>query len=333
MSDSPLRIGIAGAGAIGFFIGGRLAQAGHRVRFLARPRLRDAVMEEGLRLTDYEGRDDMLTGLTVSDDPAVLEEADLVLVTVKSAATVEMARLIAQYAPKDARVISLQNGVGNPAVLAEALPGRDVRGGMVPFNVTQTGAAAFHRGTSGAIVVEAGATPLPDLSAPGLDWQETNDFAAVAWGKILVNLNNALNALADLPLLEQLHDRRWRRLMADQMEEALAVLRAAGIRPARFTAAPVRSVPHILRLPDWAFRRIAAQMLTIDPKARSSMWEDLTKGRRTEIDALQGAVLALAEAEGVDCPLMRSVVAAIREAEAAGRGPPGLSPNDLRAKG
>lgn len=330
MSDRPLNIAIAGAGAIGFFVGGRLKQAGHRVLFLARPRIRDAVAEAGwLTLTDFEGRDDKLMALKISDDPAVMEDADLVLVTVKSAATAEMAGLIAQYTPRTAPVISLQNGVTNPQILADALPGRDVRGGMVPFNVTQTGPAAFHRGTSGDIIVQAGAAPLPDLSAPGLAWAETADFDAVQWGKLLINLNNALNALADMPLLEQLQDRRWRVVMAAQMTEALAVLKAAGITPARFTAAPPALVPHLLRLPTWLFRRIAAKMLTIDPKARSSMWDDLHQGRKTEIDALQGAVLALADQHRVACPCMRRITAAIRAAETAGDGPPGLSPTDL----
>ncbi len=328
MSD-PLRIGVAGAGAIGLFVGGRLVQAGHDVRFLARPRLRDEVAAHGLTLTDFEGRTDKLMDLALSDDPAVLEGCDLVLVTVKSAATTEMAGLIAQYGPQDAPVISLQNGVTNAATLRAVLPEHHVRGGMVPFNVTQTGPGAFHRGTSGDILVARGTAPLPDLSTPGLTWIEADDFEAVQWGKLLINLNNALNALSDLPLLTQLQNRAWRRLMAAQMDEALTVLKAAGITPAKFTAAPARLVPHILRLPTPLFRRIASQMLTIDPKARSSMWEDLTRRRPTEVDALQGAVLDLAAQHGLACPVMTKITAAIRKAEADAAGPPGLTPDDL----
>lgn len=325
-----LQIGIAGAGAIGFFVGGRLALAGHKVRVLARPRLRDEVAAHGLTLTDLEGRKDTLSGLEISDDPAVLDGCDLVLVTVKSAATAEMARLIAQYAPPDALIVSLQNGVTNIAQLRDALPVHDLRAGMVPFNVTQTGAATFHRGTSGDILVARGKTGFPALSAPGLSWREADDFEAVQWGKLLINLNNALNALSDLPLLTQLQDRAWRRLMADQMTEALHVLKAAKIRPARFTAAPPALVPHILRLPTPLFRRIAAQMLTIDPQARSSMWDDLTLRRTTEVDALQGAILALAAKHGVPCPFMRHITRAVKDAETAATGPPGLHASDLR---
>lgn len=330
MTDGALKIGIAGAGAIGCFVGGRLAQAGHDVRFLARMGLCKSVRAKGLRLTDFEGRDDVLEGLSFSDDPVALEGCDLILVCVKSAATAQMGGLIARYAPSGAVVISLQNGVTNAAELRAALPDWDVRAGTVPFNVTGSGEAAFHRGTSGAILVERRASGLPDLSAPGLEWEERGAFEEVQWGKLLVNLNNALNALSDLPLLEQLMDARWRRLMADQMGEALAVLRAAGIRPAKFMALPPALVPHVLRLPTPLFRRIAAKMLTIDPQARSSMWDDLTARRMTEVDALQGAVLTLAAEHGVQCPLMERIVTAVRQAEAAGEGPPGIAPDMLR---
>ena len=117
----------------------------------------------------------------------------------------------------------------------------------------------------------------------------------VQWGKLLLNLNNALNALSGLPLATQLADRRWRLLLAAQIEEALAVLKAAGIAPARIEGVPPRLIPSILRLPDWLFRLVARRMLAIDPAARSSMWEDLAARRPTEIDYLQGAILALAD--------------------------------------
>ena len=329
VSEPRQRIGIAGAGAIGFYIGGRLAQAGWDVAFLARPRLCDAVAAQGLTMTDYDGSEAVLQNLRVSSDPAVLSDADLIFVTVKSAATAEMARNLAEHAPRKATVVSLQNGVTNPQILANGLPEHDVRGGMVPFNVTQPAPTHFHCGTSGEILLERGSRAIPDLAAPGLVWQEVDDFEAVQWGKLLINLNNALNALADIPLLEQLQDRRWRLLMAAQIDEGLAVLRRAGISPARLTAAPPALIPFILRLPTWMFRRVAAQMMTIDPLARSSMWEDLTQRRPTEIDALQGAVLALALEHGLDCPVIERVTTALRAAADAQLGPPGVSPDTL----
>jgi 2-dehydropantoate 2-reductase len=152
---------------------------------------------------------------------------------------------------------------------------------------------------------------------------------AVLWGKLLLNLNNALNALSGLALAAQLGDRRWRVLLAAQIREALAVLKSAGIRPARIEGVPPQAIPYILRLPNWLFRVIAARMLAIDPQARSSMWEDLQLRRPTEIDYLQGAVLELGEKTGVGAPLTRRIVQLVKDAERAGAGPPALRPDQV----
>ena len=125
---------------------------------------------------------------------------------------------------------------------------------------------------------------------------------SILWGKLLVNLNNALNALSDMPLLDQLDDRKWRTRMADQWDEALTVMRAAGISPKPPTPAPPGLIPPILRLPTPLFRLIAKQMLTIDPQARSSMWEDLQRGRKTEVDELQGEIVRLGKKHGIPTP-------------------------------
>ena len=136
------------------------------------------------------------------------------------------------------------------------------------------------------------------LNVPGAPTREHHDMASVQWGKLLLNLNNALNALAGVPLATQLADRRWRLILAAQIREGLRVLKAAGVRPARIEAVPPGLIPRILRLPNWLFRRVAARMLAIDPQARSSMWEDLERRRPTEIDDLQGAILALGKKSG-----------------------------------
>ena len=321
------RIAVAGAGSIGCFVGGLLAAAGRDVRFLGRARICEAMAAHGLRLTDFGTLDMTLRNLAFDTDPArCLDGADVVLVAVKSGDTDGMAALIRDHAPQ-AQVISLQNGVGNADALRRALPGADVRAAMVPFNVVARGDGHFHRGTSGDIMVEAG--PLPDLDTDTLAWVPTDQIEAVQWGKLVLNLGNAINALSDRPLLEQLADRRWRRLMAAQMAEALRILSVAGITPAKSAAAPPSLIPHILRLPTPLFRRIAAQMLTIDASARSSMWEDLTLRRPTEIDALQGVILDLAARHGRQAPFNARLRQLIKQAEADGNGPPGLSPADI----
>ena len=231
------RITVAGAGSIGCYVGGVLADAGHDVRFLARDRIATACVERGLRLTDFDGRDLHVPAprMETAADMA-LAEAEVILVCVKSGDTAAMARDIAAHAPS-AQIISLQNGVENAGLLRAALPGADVRAAMVPFNVVPDGATRYHRASSGDILVEAG--PLPDFSTAALAWREVDNIEAVQWGKLLLNLGNAINALSDLPLLTQLHDRAWRTLMADQMAEALRILAAARIVPATAAGFPV----------------------------------------------------------------------------------------------
>jgi 2-dehydropantoate 2-reductase len=158
----------------------------------------------------------------------------------------------------------------------------------------------------------------------------TDDIGGVQWGKLLVNLFNALNALADLPLRQQLAQRSWRRLFADQMAEGLSAVRAAGIRPVSSTPIPANWTPHLLRLPDAVFEVLLGRTMKVDPEARSSMWEDLQRGRRTEIDYLQGVITEIADQHGLQVPLSRRVVALIKIAEASGNGSPGLTPEQIR---
>jgi 2-dehydropantoate 2-reductase len=331
--DSERPIGIAGAGSIGCFVGGMLAAGGRRAALLARPRVIGEIETHGLRLTSFDGIDRHLAEnqLTLSENPGVFAEAAVVLVTVKSADTAGMAEIIAKHAPADAVIVSLQNGVGNASLLREKLPGRRVLGGMVPFNVIALGDGRFHRATSGDIVIERDAEGTAEkLSAPGLKMRATDNITGVQWGKLLFNLNNALNALANLPLRAQLAQRPWRRLYADQVEEALAAIKAEGIRPVSAAPLPVSFMPPLLRLPDALFQVVLGRTMKIDPEARSSMWEDLQRGRRTEIDYLQGVITEIAARRGLAAPLSRRIAELIRKAEANGKGSPGLTPEQIR---
>jgi len=331
IADKP--IGVAGAGSIGCSVGGMLAASGRKVALLARPRVIGEIEANGLRLTSFEGFDRTVAAseLTLSEDPAIFANAGTVLVTVKSADTAEIADIIARHAPDDAVIVSLQNGVGNVSVLRQRLPGRRVLAAMVPFNVVAPGEGRFHRATSGDIVVEQDDMATAErLSVPGLKMRATENIAGVQWGKLLVNLNNALNALSGLPLRRQLAQRPWRRLLADQIAEGLVAIRAEGVTPVSPTPVPSGWTPSLLRLPDTIFQIMLGRTMKIDPEARSSMAEDLQRGRRTEIDYLQGIVVEIADRHGLEVPLSRRIAALIRSAEAAGRGSPALTPEQIR---
>jgi 2-dehydropantoate 2-reductase len=330
--DRP--IVVAGAGSIGCFVGGLIAAARRRVSLLARPRVTAEIERSGLTLTSLEGGSWQVASrqIRLSDDPNILTEAGVVLVAVKSADTAAIADAIAQHAPLDAVVVSLQNGIANVPVLRPHLPGRTVLAAMVPFNVIAAGEGRYHRATSGDIVIERDPTDIAArLSVPGLAMRATDDIVGVQWGKLLVNLNNAVNALSGLPLREQLGRRDWRALFADQIAEGLAAVRAEGIDPVSPTPVPSSWTPHLLRLPDALFRIALAPALKIDPQARSSMWEDLERRRHTEIDYLQGVITEIADRRGLRAPLSHRIVALIRDAEAARNGSPRLTVEQIRA--
>jgi 2-dehydropantoate 2-reductase len=194
-----------------------------------------------------------------------------------------------------------------------------VAAGMVPFNVVQTADGRYHRGTEGRLMAEASPALsrwLAAFEAAGLPLIERDDFLAVQWGKLLLNLNNAVNALSGVPLKAELSQRDYRRCLALLMDEALRALAASGIAPAQIGGVAPRRLPTMLRLPDWIYRRIAAASLKIDPEARSSMWEDLQAGRRTEVDYLNGAVVKLARAAGLEAPANRRIVELVHQVEA-----------------
>jgi 2-dehydropantoate 2-reductase len=229
----------------------------------------------------------------------------VILLCVKGGATMDAAREIAALFPPGSPVVSLQNGVENVARIRAAAPDLEAIAGMVPFNVMQPAPEHAHRATSGVICLARTSLTeslAADFAAAGLPLKLERDMRAVQWGKLLLNLNNPVNALSDLPLREELLDRDYRRVLAALIAEALAALRAAGIAPAKVAAAPPQLLPAILRLPTWLFTRLAARMLRIDPTARSSMWNDLQAGRVTEIDDLCGAIVRLGATHRVAVP-------------------------------
>ena len=315
LSACPGPVLVMGAGSIGCFIGGQLAAVGVDVQLVGRPRVLTALTQHGLSLSDLDGARHKLRPDQLSLSTTVPEGARpaLVLLCVKSGATAEAAAELGRVLPAGTLVLSLQNGISNAAVAQAAAPALRVLPGMVPYNVAEPGPGQFHRGTTGALAAQddpALRAWLPCWQAAGLPLQ----LRPVQWGKLLLNLNNPVNALSGLPLRAQLLDRGYRRCLAALMDEALATLQAAGITPAQVAAVKPRLLPTLLRLPTPLFRLIAARMLRIDAQARSSMADDLRQGRVTEIDALCGEVQRLAASIGRSAPLNQRMQALLQRA-------------------
>ncbi len=303
--ESERPVSIAGAGSIGCFVGGMLAAAGRTVVLLARPRIVDEIRGNGLRLTSFDGTERVVADrLMPSDDPAILGQASAVLVTVKSGDTAEMADIIARHAAPDAVVVSLQNG-GRQCRSAAAAPGGAEgarrhgavqRGGAGrgPFPSLDLGR---HRDRAGRRRHRASA-----VGARACDPRH-RQYRRRAVGQAARQSQQCAHALSGLTLRRQLAQRDWRRLLADQIAEGLAAIRAEGITPVSPTPLPSGWAPPLLRLPDPLFQAVLGRAMKIDPEARSSMWEDLQRGRRTEIDYLQGVITAIARRRGLGAPL------------------------------
>lgn len=308
---------VMGAGSIGCWLGGRLQAAGATVHFVGRPRMLDALARNGLTLTDLDGARVQLPAASLTlhrSLPADLAP-DLVLLCVKSAATATAAVELGGLLPPGTPVVSMQNGIANTAIAQSAAPQLALLAGMVPFNVSEPAPGHLHRGTAGELAAQdhpALRALQPLMADAGLPITLHADLRPVQWGKLLLNLNNAVNALSGLPLRAQLLDRDLRCCTAALMSEALAVLHRAGIRPARMSPLPPAWLPWVMRLPTPLFKRAAARMLRIDDQARSSMADDLALDRPTEVDALQGEVLRLAASVGVAAPRNARVADLVR---------------------
>ncbi|MEK8049029.1 2-dehydropantoate 2-reductase [Ideonella sp. DXS22W] len=307
---------VMGAGSIGGWLGGRLAAADVPVVMVGRPRTLDAMRARGLTLTDCDGGRLHLPPerLTLAESVPEGLRPGLALMCVKTAATPTAAAELGEKLPAGTPVISMQNGLGNAARIAAAAPRLAALPGMVPYNVAELSPGHLHRGTGGRLAAQAHpalAPWWPVLQAAGLDVDVHEDLTAVQWGKLLLNLNNAVNALSGLPLRAQLLDRDLRRCTAALMRETLRLLDRAGIVPARLSPLPPAWLPEVLSLPSPLFRAVAARMLRIDDKARSSMADDLALGRVTEVDALNGEVLRLAAQLGLAAPVNARLVALV----------------------
>ncbi|MCO4743814.1 MAG: 2-dehydropantoate 2-reductase [Proteobacteria bacterium] len=314
-----MKIGVLGAGAIGCWLGGKLEAAGHDVVLVGRDWLREAVAKDGLSLEDLDGPP-VVVRPRVETSPSVLGTCDAVLVAVKGKDTVAAAEQARVHLSAGAVVMSCQNGLDNAARLRETLPKQRVLAGMVSFNVVRQGPSSFKRGTSGPLAIEACPESVPLAAAlrdAGFDTLERPDMDNVLSAKLVFNLNNAINALSDMPLQEELLEPEYRRQLADAMDEAKAVLAAAGRPAVRVGKLLPGLAPMVLRLPTPLFRLVARQMLRVDPQARSSMWEDLSRGRTTEIDDLNGTVSRLGRVHGIVTPVNDDLVERIRQAEAA----------------
>eukprot|EP00160_Parvularia_atlantis_P006106 Unigene15313_Nuclearia_a/m.45777 Unigene15313_Nuclearia_a/g.45777 ORF Unigene15313_Nuclearia_a/g.45777 Unigene15313_Nuclearia_a/m.45777 type:complete len:220 (-) Unigene15313_Nuclearia_a:244-903(-) len=205
---------------------------------------------------------------------------------------------------------------------------------MVIFNVILLPPCHFHQASGGDMFVDDApdVRALADaLTAAGMPCHLHADMRGVLYSKLLFNLNNAINAIAGIPLKQELSQHGYRYVLACLQREAHSVYAAAGIVPANITGVPAWLITYVLQLPDWLFPHVARTTLRIDESAESSMADDLANRRTTEVEQLNGEIVRLGRAHGVPTPFNSALLALVHQAEQAGAGSPRLSADALLA--
>lgn len=290
-----MRIGVMGAGAVGCYYGAMLALAGHDVRLVGRPVHVDAMRSGGLRLE--VGSNMTSVPVEAGTDAAVLRGADVVLFCVKSTDTEPAAAAMAPHLDPHTVVLSLQNGVDNPERLAHALR-QEVIGAVVYVATEMAGPGRVRHHGRGDLVIAASRASeriAAMFRTAGVRVDISDDVSGTLWAKLIVNCAyNALSAITQLPYGRLVRGEGVQAVMRDVVDECLAVASAAGVH------VPGESWQAVLRI---------AQSM---PGQFSSTAQDLARGKRTEIDHLNGFVVRKGERLGISTPVNRTLTVLVR---------------------
>jgi 2-dehydropantoate 2-reductase len=290
-----MKVAVMGAGAVGCYFGGLLARAGHDVALIGRPEHVQAIERDGLRL-EAQTFDERIR-IAASTDPDAVEGAQLVLCCVKSTDTESAAAAIRPHLATDAVVLSLQNGVENADRLRTLLP-QEIAAAVVYIGAEMAGPGHVKHHGRGELVIERSKTServARELTAAGAPTQISDNVRGELWAKLILNCAyNALSAITQLPYGRLVKGEGIASVMRDLVDECIAVAKAEGV----VIAGDV----------DLAVRRIAETV----PGQYSSTAQDLARGKRTEIDHLNGLIVRRGEALGVSTPVNRTVLAIVK---------------------
>jgi 2-dehydropantoate 2-reductase len=318
-----VRITIVGAGAMGSLLAARLISAGEgstpdnpesdieHVLLYGRPSAHlDRIRSHGLTLTERDGTNNTWR-IPVSSDPADVAGSDLVIVLVKAWASAEAVAPLKTRLTRDAVVLTLQNGLGNASAIRTALLNEGVRPHVwlgvttqaairtAPGEVTHTGGGTTVIGRRSSHAN----TQLKEIATTltAANWQTfpIDDIHRWVWRKLAVNAAiNPLTALAGVPNSEIMNDSALHTSAIALASEVVAVAQAHGVAIKKEL---------VLASVDEVARETGSN--------RSSMLVDLEHGARTEIDAINGAVLSEATRVGIRVPANQLVTALIRARE------------------
>jgi 2-dehydropantoate 2-reductase len=298
-----MRIAVYGAGSVGGYFGGRLAQAGTDVHLIARGPHLAALRAHGLRVRSVQG--DFTVRVPATDDPASIGPCDYVLFCVKSFDTQAAAARLAPLLQQGTAVVSLQNGVDNEDKLVSAIGPGHVMGGVAYIfaDLTEPGVVVHTGGPSSIAFGELDggdsqrARRLLDcLQQAGIPAELSLDIRRLLWVKFAFLCAFAgMTAAVRLPIGEiRAVDASWT-TFRHLLEEVCDLAAAEGV-----------SVPVEVR------EQVVAATQASDPQGTSSLYNDLAHCRRMELEALHGLVVRRAADHGLAVPFCQMVYAILK---------------------
>ena len=291
-----LKIAVMGAGAVGCYYGGLLAKAGHAVVLIARPLHVAAITRHGLRLQTTTF--DTHVPLVATTDPAAVAWADVVLFCVKSADTEGAGALVRPHLAANALVLCLQNGVDNADRLRGVLPDQAVAAAVVYVATEMAGPGHVQHHGRGELVLEpsaySGALAQAFIAA-GVPAEISANVRGALWAKLILNCAyNAVSAITQLRYGQTVPGVGIQDLMRDVVAECLAVAKAEGVQVPGDVDAAIRNIADTMR------------------SQYSSTAQDLARGKRTEIDHLNGLIVMRGTTLGVLTPANRVLWALVK---------------------
>jgi 2-dehydropantoate 2-reductase len=302
-----MKISMIGSGAMGSLFGGKLSLAGHEVVLydIFREHI-EKVARDGLAIEDAATGAVAIAQPRASVDPAAVEGSHVFVFFVKSTATRRAAAQFAAFAEKETIALTLQNGLGNEEIIREVFGPQRTAAGVTSQGATFLGPGRIRHAGKGPTHIamadgrkERLAALAEALGGAGFETHVENDVAALVWSKLVINVGiNALTAITGQPNGKLLESEEAKAVMADLVAEAAAVAKASGIRIAYED--PLATVYEVAA-------RTGAN--------RSSMLQDFDKGRETEIDFMNGAIVREAAAQGLDVPVNLTITRLIKALE------------------
>jgi 2-dehydropantoate 2-reductase len=313
-----MRVAVIGTGAVGGTIAALLTRGGHEVAITARGRQLEAVLDAGIRLSGAWG--DYTARVEASD--VLTHTPELAFVTTKAQDAAAAMRANAAFLA-GIPVVVVQNGLGALTTAARALPRADVIGGLALYAASYLSPGEVKITTDGLTYL--GGPVIATLYASRvlgavMPVRVTDNFEGAQWTKLIVNHINALPAITGRSAQDVVSDRRLRLIMTESMREAVRVAEAKEIEFEKVQGLSAGMLRLLKRLPP-----SLGQVVPLLMKARmgatpnpGSTLQSIRRGQLTEIDYLNGAVVAAGAEAGVPTPVEAALVAIVHEVERTG---------------